>query len=171
VPVDAAGQRARYVQRLHSQYGDIVRTGPRELSINDPSVIAATCGAQSKCSKGPWYAGATAGKGRRSRSLLTTTIKADHAARRRIWDGGFNARSLRSYEPSLLALSRLLVERMGESAARGEKVAVDEWAAYYGFDVMGQVGFSSSFECVENGKLSEGVQVGGASDSALWRCC
>ncbi|KAM0293757.1 hypothetical protein ACHAPM_011479 [Fusarium culmorum] len=43
------------IQRLHEEYGDIVRTGPRELSINLPSAIPLIYGWSAKTKKSPWY--------------------------------------------------------------------------------------------------------------------
>lgn len=43
------------VWNLHRQYGDIVRTGPQELSILSAGAIDVIYGPSSKCTRGPWY--------------------------------------------------------------------------------------------------------------------
>ncbi|KAF2632016.1 hypothetical protein BU25DRAFT_406535 [Macroventuria anomochaeta] len=45
----------RVQQDLQKQYGDYVRTGPRELCIFDPEAVQTLLGFQSKTSKGPFY--------------------------------------------------------------------------------------------------------------------
>lgn len=45
------------MQKLHEKYGDIVRIGPRELSVNDPEALSAIYGAtgpSSRALRGPF---------------------------------------------------------------------------------------------------------------------
>lgn len=159
VSTDLNGQRAHYIKRLHQQYGDVVRTGPREISINSPAVIAAIGGASSPCVKGPWYVGVHGGKGPRALSLHSTVDKGHHSARRRIWDAGFNAKALRSYEMEIKRTTEALVEQMQVHSEDNKVVNLEEWCMFYGFDIMGKVGFSRSFDLIGQGSLSRGVKV------------
>lgn len=59
IPMDLAGQRPYRVTRWHQKYGDVVRLGPREISVADPRalpVIYGATGASARCTRGPWYA-------------------------------------------------------------------------------------------------------------------
>ncbi len=64
---------------LHTQYGDYIRTGPRELSITDPAAIRFILGYGAKPSKGPVYDSM-------EESVNTTRDREFHTQRRRIWD-------------------------------------------------------------------------------------
>ena len=44
-----------YLQSLHGDFGDIVRTGPQEISINKVDAVKAIYDRDSLCLKGPWY--------------------------------------------------------------------------------------------------------------------
>ena len=72
------------VQRLHQKYGDVVRVGPRELSINDPESLHDIHSSTSLCTKGPWY-----NVDYPAYSLQETRIAALHTERRKAWDTAF----------------------------------------------------------------------------------
>lgn len=55
VTIDVKGLRPRVVEAAHKKYGDIVRTGPRKISINAASAIALVMGAKSDFWRGSWY--------------------------------------------------------------------------------------------------------------------
>ncbi|KAF2466583.1 cytochrome P450 [Lindgomyces ingoldianus] len=136
------------VEKLHEKYGDIVRTGPRELSIANADAISLIHGPTSRCTKGSWYDNSKAIEGS---SLHTTRDKRDHKERRKIWERAFNAKSLREYEPRLNRHGRALIERLREHAAE-PALRISNWINFYSFDIMGDVGFSRSFGMMEKGK-------------------
>jgi hypothetical protein len=75
------------VQKLHEQYGDDVRLGPSELSVNNADAVAAIHASQSNCTKGPWY-----NVLHPMVSMQMIRDKPDHVRRRRVWDRGFSAK-------------------------------------------------------------------------------
>lgn len=131
VPVDLAGQRPHYITSLHKRYGDLVRTGPREISLNDAAAIPFMLGAHSPAVKGPWYAVGQAGLPKRSRSLHAVDDPQEHAARRRIWDMAFKTSALKGYEPMLTKLTAELMLRLEEQV--GKEIKIDEWVAFLAF--------------------------------------
>lgn len=159
VSTDLNGLRSRFVDQQHKKYGDIVRTGPRELSINDPSVISAIGGGNSPCQKGPWYVGIHGGKGGRSHSLHSTVNKEDHAARRRIWDAGFSQKALKSYESEIHTKTQQLIEELSSRARKGEVLNIDDWCLFFGYDLMGAVGFGTSFDMLSKGVIDKNVEI------------
>lgn len=48
---DYAGTRAAFNQTLQQQYGDVVRTGPRNVSVMDPAAIPTIYGVRSRLDK------------------------------------------------------------------------------------------------------------------------
>lgn len=157
VPMDARGHRPRVLTKLHRQYGDIVRIGPRELSINDTKVITAVLGAKSKCIKGPWYLAAHGGKGERALSLHVTIDPSSRRARRRIWDKAFSVKALNTYEDTLRQYTDAVMERIDEKAKKNPAFPVDEWCMFFSFDIMGQIGFSKTFDMISKGKFSNEI--------------
>ncbi|KAK3303718.1 cytochrome P450 monooxygenase-like protein [Chaetomium strumarium] len=133
------------VQKLHAQYGDYVRLGPRELSIADPEAVKAIYGSQSPTTKGPWY------------TLLEPRVplfmardKQEHARRRKVWDQGFTTKALQGYEPRInKAISQLLavIER-----EKGQPLDLAQWFAYLIFDIMEDLSFNKNSHMVESGQ-------------------
>lgn len=159
VPIDLAGKRPEHIDRLHKQHGNIVRTGPREVSINDVRAISAVLGANSACAKGPWYGAVQGGKGPRSLSLHATLDPAEHKARRRIWDAGFSVASLRQYTSELRETNEKLMSQLDTFATSGDVVQIDHWCQFFSFDIMGMLGFSRSFDLIGIGNFSRPIEV------------
>lgn len=78
------------VRELHSVYGDFVRIGPREISINRPSAIQALYGPPSVLKKAPWYAQLSNDPDKCS--VNATRDVEDHRRRRRAWDRGLGSK-------------------------------------------------------------------------------
>lgn len=72
------------VRQLHRQYGDFVRTGPTELSVNHPDALNAVHSGRSECTKGPWYSMLHP-----FISLFAIRDKAEHSRRRKPWELAF----------------------------------------------------------------------------------
>lgn len=65
-------QYYKEIERLHHQYGDFVRTGPREISIARPAALQAIYGTSSACTKSCFYGQATDDP---DTSLTSTRVK------------------------------------------------------------------------------------------------
>ena len=75
------------IHRLREKYGDIVRTGPNELTFFTFEAFNAIYGPRSKCSRGESY------DMHMPRSSVTGTRDlATHATRRRVWDHAFSTK-------------------------------------------------------------------------------
>jgi len=159
VPVDLTGKRPDYIDRLHKQYGNILRTGPREVSINDVNAINPLLGTNSLCTKGPWYHAVQGGKGPRSLSLHATTKPSEQKARRRIWAAGFSIAALREYGVELKEANEKLMSQFETFAKSGKVIQMDHWCQYFSFDIAGSLGFSRSFGMIESGQLSRPIEV------------
>jgi hypothetical protein len=137
------------VENLHKKYNsDIVRTGPRELSIISVEAIPLIHGPASKCTKGPWYEQLHHLEGS---SMHNTRSKKDHRERRRGWDRALNAKSLREYEPRINRHTLNLISKLHEHAQE-PSVRISNWVNFYSFDVIGDIGFSRSFGMIERGE-------------------
>ncbi|KAL3462282.1 cytochrome P450 [Aspergillus heterothallicus] len=151
-------ERTQYhldLEDMHRKYGDFVRTGPRELSINRPSAVQALGGPQSLCTKPTWYSHVSDDK---TLISLNSTRNPDvHRRRRRAWDRGFSMKALTTYEPRIQHKVDVLVSQI--RSRLGQPLNISEWTMYLAFDVMGLVGFSKDFrqleEAVEHAAIKE----------------
>ncbi|KAL3441549.1 cytochrome P450 [Aspergillus insuetus] len=134
------------LEEMHRQYGDFVRTGPRELSINRPSAVHAFCGPQSPCTKPTWYSHVSDDK--TQISLNSTRDPEVHRRRRRAWDRGFSMKALATYEPRVQHKVDVLASQI--RARIGQPLNISQWTMYFAFDVMGLVGFSKDFRQLED---------------------
>ncbi|PYI12717.1 benzoate 4-monooxygenase cytochrome P450 [Aspergillus sclerotiicarbonarius CBS 121057] len=132
------------VEKLHNTYGDFVRLGPSELSINNPKAVHAISSSQSPCTKGPFY---TVLDPRKSMHMIRDP--AEHAHRRKVWDHAFSAKSLRDYEPRVARYTDQLLAHLEET--KGQPINVSDWFNFYSFDVMGDLAFGKSFNMLQNG--------------------
>ncbi|KAF8243151.1 cytochrome P450 [Wilcoxina mikolae CBS 423.85] len=128
------GKYFRLQKSWFEKYGDIVRTGPNELIINDPSAIPALA----KASKGSWY---LIGHNMQSVQLVRDIVT--HSIRRRVWDKALSPKAVESYLPRIREHTALLV-----SALAGE-TNITEFLGYYAFDVMGAISYGRSFSMLE----------------------
>ncbi|OBR05375.1 Benzoate 4-monooxygenase cytochrome P450 [Colletotrichum higginsianum IMI 349063] len=131
------------VRKLHEKYGDVVRVGPTELSINKPGAINAVF-LDTDCMKGPWY------------NLLHPMVsmqmvrdKEAHSKRRKAWEYGFTSKALRDYEPRVLKYTEQLLAGIETRAGAAFNAAL--WFNFYSFDVMGEFSLGRGFRMLEDG--------------------
>ncbi|KAF1844083.1 cytochrome P450 [Cucurbitaria berberidis CBS 394.84] len=149
-------QYFKWCEKMKEEYKtDVIRTGPREVTVYCADAIPLIHGPMSRCRKGPWYSGYTHVGGD---SAHTTRDKEEHKRRRKAWDHAFNAKALREYEPRLNRHAVALMEQLKEQAKQ-PSVCFTNWANYYSFDVMGDVGFSRSFGMVEKGEEADVIKL------------
>jgi cytochrome P450 len=143
-------------EQLHKKYKtDVIRSGPREVTVYCADAIPLIHGPTTRCTKGPWY---SAGQHLAGTSTHTTRDKEDHRRRRKNWDLAMNAKALREYEPRLNRHALALMSRLKEQASQ-PSVRITNWVNFYSFDVMGDVGFNKSFGMLESGKESDVIKL------------
>ncbi|KAK8911062.1 hypothetical protein QC760_000124 [Botrytis cinerea] len=128
--------------KLKEEYGDYVRTGPRELILFDPAAISVILGASFKLHKGPFY-------GSTSPESLHTTRNSDfHRKRRKIWDLAFK-QSLTDYGPRVEEFTTHFLARLSKGAE--DPLVINELCVQYSYDVMSALAFGIHTEFL-NGK-------------------
>ncbi|KIW88830.1 uncharacterized protein Z519_10314 [Cladophialophora bantiana CBS 173.52] len=142
------------VEALHKQYGDFVRIGPREISINRASAIELVYGPPSKLPKSPWYSQVSDDINKTS--INSTRDMHIQRQRRRAWDRGFSIKAISTYEPRVKAKTDLLLSRIAASA--GSPMNITEWSMFYTFDVMGDIGLSKDFEMLTTGREHKAIK-------------
>ncbi|KAH9852366.1 high nitrogen upregulated cytochrome P450 monooxygenase 2 [Lenzites betulinus] len=141
------GDQYLYVKCLHERYGDIVRTGPNELSLRDPSLLNDIYGA-SGLPHGPMHIG---------RTLTYTNVPlvgildtAEHLERRKPWTRAFTPAALKEYQPMLAARATQLVDALGRQAG---EIDISKWVNYFSYDFMSDMVFGGGSELLRDGDV------------------
>ncbi|KAB2574650.1 Isotrichodermin C-15 hydroxylase [Lasiodiplodia theobromae] len=134
------------MKRMHEEYGDVVRTGPRELSITRAEAIAPLAA----CRKSTLYALSHWNDDRLG--LIETRSIRDHRLRRKPWDTALNSKALAKYDPSLQSTIGLFLDAISTASEAGQKpINVTDWVAYLAYDLMGMIGFGRDFGQLRGG--------------------
>ncbi|VDC02502.1 unnamed protein product [Peniophora sp. CBMAI 1063] len=154
------GKQHIHYQRLHEQYGPVVRVGPNELSMNDP-VAAHDMLSHGGLPKGPFWDGWG-----QPPTLIATRDVAEHAHRRKAWNRALSAAAVRDYEGTIATRSRQLVERWKAlvEAQTNEKatyksalIDLSRWMGFFTADFMGDMAFGGGFELIRDGADIQGM--------------
>jgi hypothetical protein len=133
-------------QQLQKEFGDYVRTGPRELTIYDPAAMQPILGFQSRTTKAPHY-------DILEKSVNLNRDKSWHRQRRKIWDIAMKT-SISGYAPRVEEFTDQLLARF--EAAKGKPVPLLEFMMHYSYDIATDVAFGNH----------SGFTKGEASDAA-----
>ncbi|GAB7365351.1 hypothetical protein MBLNU230_g6431t1 [Neophaeotheca triangularis] len=139
--------RCHVLQKMHKQYGPIVRIGSGDLSVADADFMAPTFGPSSKVIKSVWYDAAHP-----AHSLQTERSAKKHAQRRRLWAPAFSDRAIRDYEVKISALNDKIIDRVSRSADSGEPLDVSLFFNLWSFDVMARLTFGKNYGMLDEGK-------------------
>ncbi|KAI1753851.1 isotrichodermin C-15 hydroxylase [Xylaria castorea] len=173
----AFGVQAHKTQKLHDQYGPVVRIGPNHLSFTDIKAWKDIYGHRvgndlhaSEMSKSTTFV-------KSIRELPTSIINADreeHSRFRRALSHGFSDAAMRQQEPEIMKYVDLLIERLHQECDQGKKkLNLEAWFNWTTFDVVGNLVFGQSFNCLEDSKTHHWIEFifksvrGGAAITAM----
>ncbi|KXJ88976.1 cytochrome P450 [Microdochium bolleyi] len=145
-------QYHKELEEMHRQYGDLVRTGPREVTILRKSAVDLIYGPKSSCRKSTWY-GQT-GNDPHKASLHMCRDHDAHRQRRKAWDKALSVKALNSYEPQIKAQVDALIRQLYSHG----QVNITDWSMFFAFDLVGQVGFSKDFGQLSSGKEHSAIR-------------
>ncbi|KAF5636922.1 cytochrome P450 monooxygenase monooxygenase [Fusarium sp. NRRL 25303] len=153
------GNLVHALHEAHQKYGDVVRTAPNELSYTHPKAwndIYGHRGGKGEMVKDPtFYSNISSGPG-----SIINAEQFRHRILRKQASHGFSERALRSQEDVIKKYADLMLERLEECAA-SENPTVDivDWYNFFTFDVMGDLVFGQSFDCLTNWGYHPWVQL------------
>lgn len=139
------GKNFLVIEELHRQYGPIIRTGPEEITIVDPSVPLALDGPGNRCEKAVWYDFLLP-----DIALNTTRSKKHHDIQRRIWDRAFSSKAFNTHEQLIIDHVKTLTARISQLSREQEAIVITDWFYWFAFDVIGDVAFSKSFNMLRD---------------------
>jgi cytochrome P450 len=145
------GDKHILFQRLHQEYGTVVRFSPGSLSINDPDALKIIYSHGANVQKSVFYKCFRAAP--TAISTLLATEKHQHARKRRVMGQAFSDQAVRGFEQYVLSHVEDLVERIGATLDQSKKTEnlwstpldMAAWCNWLVFDIMGDLVFGRSF--------------------------
>ncbi|KAG8158063.1 hypothetical protein KVR01_011824 [Diaporthe batatas] len=134
---------------LHKKYGPVVRIAPNELAFANASAWKEILGHNPKgeeCGKWvPFYRPVP-----EAPDNIISAERQKHGIIRRQLAHGFSDKSMREQEPIIRSYVDLLMKRLRENCAGGQKpVDMTAWFNFTTFDVIGDLALGESFGCLE----------------------
>ncbi|KAF7954467.1 hypothetical protein EAE96_005588 [Botrytis aclada] len=140
---------------LHTQYGELVRTAPDEVSIASEAVwhdVFSPRGGRGPFPRDPVFFKTPPGQAEN----LITTVDAEASMRmRQVMGPAFTERAVAQKEPVLQRYVSLMVDKMRErigapeNARMGARINVVDWMNWWTFDVIGMLALGESFDCLK----------------------
>ncbi|KAI0385889.1 cytochrome P450 ClCP1 [Hypomontagnella monticulosa] len=144
------GDLPLYMTKLHAKYGPIVRIAPNELAFSSPQAWKDIYGHRHNGElELPKYDLFYRAVDNMPRGIINA-FRDEHTFLRRQLSNGFSERSMQLQEPIIGSYVDLLIRRLQEQCDGGETALnMREWLNWTTFDVIGDLGFGSSFGCLE----------------------
>ncbi|PVH94810.1 cytochrome P450 ClCP1 [Periconia macrospinosa] len=140
------GKMPYKVKMLHDQYGSIVRIAPNELSIIDDRAWKDIF--QNRDFLRPPQYGARP-PGVHAHNLISAPADV-HARFRKAFAPAFAEQNVASYEPLIRGYFNILVSKLAQKAPSTFDMVA--WFNYTTFDIIGDLCWGESFNCLESGK-------------------
>ncbi|KAL3420963.1 Isotrichodermin C-15 hydroxylase 11 [Phlyctema vagabunda] len=150
------GDMVRSLRDLHAKYGPVVRMTNNDLSIITPTAWREIYSHTSNRTFMKDEKAYGVPLNSEARSLLTA-FEEDHARCRRLMSHAFSDRALRDQQGLLKSYVDSLVKNLEDRAKGGPKEAttvdISQWYNFTTFDVIGDLAFGSSFDCLKEEAL------------------
>ncbi|KAJ3563659.1 hypothetical protein NPX13_g8120 [Xylaria arbuscula] len=155
-------------QKIHEEYGTIVRTGPNEITLFHPAAFDLLDGFNNETTRDVWYDIV-----RPRTSAIFTRDKMEHKVGRKFWAQGLNSKAMNDYYPRILSLVRELSRCIGTFDQN--PVDIDQVMSWYSWDVMGEVLFGEDFNLTKSRVTHPGIKhrdralaLAGPLGDAIW---
>ncbi|KAF2667467.1 cytochrome P450 [Microthyrium microscopicum] len=135
---------------LHDKYGPVVRVAPNELSFITPQTWPDVYGSRPGKGQMPKSKEIQPAEGFEVANMIVTDI-ATHSRFRRVISHAFSDKAMREQEPLITEYVDKLMARLHENA--GKPVDLAAWFNFTAFDVIGDLAFGESFNCLRDGKM------------------
>ncbi|RDL34574.1 Cytochrome P450 ClCP1 [Venustampulla echinocandica] len=154
-----AGTLPYRIKDLHDQYGSIVRVAPDELSFIDSTAWKDIYLQKAFIRPKVW---GSRPPGVEAHNVISAPV-ADHTRFRKVLQPAFSEKAVRQHEPTIERYVDLLIGRL-EEAIQGSKqntatVDLVQWINFTTFDIIGDLGWGSSFRCLEDTSYHPWIKV------------
>ncbi|PNS18416.1 Isotrichodermin C-15 hydroxylase [Sphaceloma murrayae] len=158
------GDLHRIMIQLHQQHGYLVRIGPNEVSVSDPTAIKTIYGAGTRFYKSNWY---SVWQGHRKFDLFGERDEKKHGQQRKLVSRAYAMETLKDLEPYVDHTTQILYHNLRQR--QGQIVDLGRWVQLFAFDIIGELSFSRSFNFLESAKDDGSFQaIESALVSAAW---
>jgi cytochrome P450 len=140
-----AGNLPFRVKQLHDQYGPIVRIGPNELSFTDERAWKDIFQRRDFLRPPQWGARPP---GVEAHNFISAPADV-HGRLRKAFAPAFSDKALLGYEPLIRMYFDKLLARLDSSPAPA--VDMMEWLNFTTFDIIGELCWGQSFDCLDSG--------------------
>lgn len=146
--------------KLHDRYGSVVRVSINELSYNNAQAWFDICGHDRGHDEMLKDSSDSLLEGFGATNIIDAKT-ADHARHRRLIAHAFSEKALREQEDMVKHYIDLFIQRLGERAVKTDApggpgtgvVDISAWFNFTTFDLIGDLTFGESFDCLENAKF------------------
>ena len=137
---------------LHKQYGPVVRVAPNELSYITPDATKTIYQSNPEFPKDPMHLPAF----HNGTPGILAADKRNHSRYRRLLASGFSDKGMRAQQPMIQYYIKLLLQRLRERSGSGSQ-DISEGYNWITFDIIGDLAFGESFDCLQNGKTHDWI--------------
>lgn len=158
LPYATALWKGKYVSdiyQMHEEYGDIVRVAPNELSYANKQAwqdIYCYRAGHRPFPKNPIWWGDFPG---RTPSIVSTPDHAAHERMRKLLSYCFSVKALKGQECTIHYHTDLMIRKFREKMHTKNRATINvvNWYMFLTFDVLGDLGFGESFNCLNSSTL------------------
>ncbi|KAL7626122.1 hypothetical protein AAE478_002892 [Parahypoxylon ruwenzoriense] len=148
------------VAKYHAKYGSTVRISPDELTFSDPQAWKDIYGHRSGGLPDFPKLKRVYKLTKHIPTSILNSERDEHALLRRQLSHGFSDKSMREQEPFILGYVNLLIQRIHENSRNGTvPLNMREWFNFTTFDIIGDLGFGSSFGLLRNSSYHPWVRL------------
>ena len=159
------GDLAHQTKEFHAKYGNIVRTAPDELSFTHESayrdIYAYRAGHQSFPKSLVWNSMPDLGRRGppKKPDQILNANDADHSRIRKLFSHPFSDKALTEQEPLIRSYVDLLIQQLRKQVqmSRGCALDMSKWYNFTTFDIIGDLGWGESFDCLKDTKYHSWV--------------
>ena len=167
-----SGQHPHKIKALHDLYGDVVRIAPNELSFLDPASWKDIY-SHKEFIRPAQFRNRLPGKV--ADNLVTANI-VDHARFRTIFSPAFSDQALKQHERIVDSYVNKLIESLRQrtsSSKRKQETTVNlvEWFHFVAFDIIGDLGWGKSFQCLDNDEYHPWIRIATYYKAAMLNSC
>ncbi|OHE96886.1 cytochrome P450 oxidoreductase [Colletotrichum orchidophilum] len=137
-------------QKLHEQYGPIVRYGPNRYSINDAEATKTVYGHGTDFQKSEWYSSFQPNDD--LWNLFSERSAKRHARNRRFYTNAYSMTSLVNYEPYVDECGALFAQRLSEFAKVGAMMDIGHWFQCFAFDAIALMTYGKRLGFLDRGE-------------------
>ncbi|KAJ8058514.1 hypothetical protein OCU04_012698 [Sclerotinia nivalis] len=150
------------IKELHDQYGDVVRIAPHILEYNTSEAFEDIYGFVKGHHKKNFEKDLTERGIAPSEPIHIATASGEHHRRlRRVQTHAFSDKALTAQEPIIQQYARQFISGLIKfsSLTSDNSINIGQWYNFATFDLIGDLAFGESFNCVETGKMHPWIEL------------